>query len=251
MSLLLTSLTVALCAAAAPPAPGLPSPPVDAASLVRDADRARGGLTEGITWTVEVTSTEDGSATTTAYLVRARGDDALAEVTAPAHAKGEKLLFSGGALWFIKPGLKKPVAVSTRQKLAGPAAAGDVASTNYARDYAAELVGEDDVGGAAAWRLELKATGPSATYDRIRYWVAKSGRRALKAEFLTVGGDVVKTATFEYGNKLTVAGKALELISRMTITDAMGEGAVSVVRFGAPRAEAHPASTFTLESAVR
>ncbi|OGQ17592.1 MAG: hypothetical protein A2138_18470, partial [Deltaproteobacteria bacterium RBG_16_71_12] len=182
---------------------------------------------------------------------RARGDDALAEVTAPARSKGTKLLFNDRTLWFVKPGLKKPVSISARQKLSGQAANGDIASTNYARDYAAVVAGEEVVEGAAAWRLELTARSPSVTYDRIRYWVSKSGRRAIKAEFVTVSGDVFKTAVFAYGNTATVAGAPLDLVKSMTITDAMGSGAVSVLRFGSPKAEQHPPSMFNINNVVR
>lgn len=226
-------------------------PPPSAEALLRASDRARGGLEEGITWTVDIASTEDGETSTRTYLVRAKGDDALAETTAPPRAKGEQMLFNDRTLWFIKPGLRKPVSVSARQKLTGQAANGDIASTNYARDYDATIAGEEEVKGEPTWRLELKARASSVTYDRIRYWVSKERQRAVKAEFLTVSGDVFKTATFEYGNVVELAGKKSDFVKTMTITDAMGSGAVSVIRFSPPKPEAHPASLFNVNNVVR
>jgi hypothetical protein len=225
--------------------------PPAAADLLRDADRARGGFEQGITWTVEVTSTEDGSTSTRAYLVRARGTDALAEATAPARAKGEVLLFNERSLWFTRPGLRKPVSISARQKLSGEAANGDIASTNYAHDYEGTLAGEEVVNGEPAWRLELKARATNVTYDRVRYWVSKGRRLGLKAEFLTVSGDCFKRATFEYGNTVEVGGQRLAFVSTMTITDAMGSGASSVIRFASPRVEAHAPSLFNINNVVR
>jgi hypothetical protein len=245
-------LLLALPSLGAPPAP-VPAPAAtpNAADLLRDADRARGGFEEGITWTVEVSSTEDGTTSTRAYLVRARGTDALAEATAPARAKGEVMLFNERSLWFTRPGLRKPVSISARQKLSGEAANGDIASTNYAHDYEGTVAGEEVVNGEPAWRLELKARATSVTYDRVRYWVSKERRLGLKAEFLTVSGDCFKRATFEYGNTVEVAGKPLAFVSTMTITDAMGSGAVSVIRFGSPRVEAHAPSLFNINNVVR
>lgn len=239
-----------LLSAAEAPAPSA-APTVDVVQLLRDSDRLRGGLKDGITWTIEVESTEDGVTTKTSYLVKSRGDDALAETLSPPRSKGEKMLFNDRTLWFLKPGLKKPVSVSARQKLSGQAANGDIASTNYARDYDATLSGDEAVNGAPCWRLELKAKAGNVTYDRVRYWVSKDQRRALKADFLTVSGEVFKTATFEYGNVVTLAGAPVDFIKAMTIKDAMGSGAVSVLRFGLPKSEAHAPSLFNVNNVVR
>lgn len=242
-----------LLGAAQAPAPAAPAAAaaVDVVQILRDSDRLRGGLKDGITWTIDVESTEDGVATKQSFLVKSRGDDALAETLAPPRSKGEKMLFNDRTLWFLKPGLKKPVSISARQKLSGQAANGDIASTNYARDYDATLAGEEPVDGTPCWRLELKAKASNVTYERIRYWVAKDQRRALKAEFLTVSGEVFKTAAFEYGNVVTLAGKPVDFIKAMTIKDAMGSGAVSVLRFGTPKNEAHAPSLFNVNNVVR
>ena len=219
--------------------------------LLQASDRSRGGLDDGITWTVEIASTEEQIVSTRTYVVKARGTDALAEATSPPRAKGEQMLFNDRTLWFLKPGLRKPVSISARQKLSGEAANGDIASTNYARDYDGVVVGEEPVAGEASFKLELKAKAGNVTYDRIRYWVSKKRRLGLKAEFLTVSGECFKTATFEYRNSLELDGKKLDFVSAMTITDAMGSGAVSVIRFTKPKAGAHAPSLFNVNNLVR
>jgi len=224
----------------------------DATELLRDSDRARGGIEEGLTWTVVVESTEDGETSRRSYLVRARGDDALAEALSPPRHKGELILFNDRTLWYVKPGLRRPISISARQRLQGDAATGDISSTRYARDYAGTVAGEDAVDGDPAWRLDLVARTKSVTYDRIRYWISKKRRLGLKAEFLTVGGDLFKTATFEYGSRVKVSGgRELELVSRMTIRDAMGAGNVTVLAFEAPRAERHAPALFNVNNVVR
>ncbi len=244
----MTPLAISLLAASLGAAPaGAP----DAAALLRDSDRARGGLEQGVTWTVELESTEEGRTTARTLLVRARGVDALAEVVAPPRHKGEVILFNDRALWFVKPGLRRPVSVSARQRFQGEAANGDVASTNYARDYSPAVVGEEEVDGEPAWKLDLAARRNDVTYDRIRYWISKRRHLGLKAEFLTVGGEVFKTATFAYGNRVRVSGATWDFVSLMTIRDAMGAGNVTVMRFSSPRAETHPPSLFNVNNVAR
>jgi hypothetical protein len=238
-------LVSALLAAAPPAAP-------DPQALLRESDRARGGLEEGVTWTVVVDSTEEGETTRRSYLVRARGVDALCEALSPPRHKGEVILFNDRTIWYVKPGLRRPIAISARQRLQGDAATGDVSSTNYARDYAGKIAGEDEVNGEPAWRLELVARTRSVTYDRIRYWISKKRRLGLKAEFLTVGGDVFKTAAFEYGSRVRLPGAGeVDFVSRMTIRDAMGAGNVTVLAFESPRAERHPPAIFNVNNVAR
>jgi Outer membrane lipoprotein-sorting protein len=232
--------------------PAAPPGAPDAAALLRDSDRARGGLEKGVTWTLTVTSTEEGTTTRRTMNVRARNTDAVVETTAPPRQKGEVILFNDRSLWFLKPGLRRPIAISARQRLQGDASNGDVASTNYARDYAGTIVGEEVVEGEPAWKLDLVARSKDVTYDRIRYWISKRRRLGMKAEFLTVGGDVFKTATFEYGNRVRIpSGEQIDFVSRMTIRDAMGAGGVTVLTYESPRAETHAPSIFNVNNVGR
>jgi len=230
---------------------GGPAGAPDATTLLRDSDRARGALPEGITWTVELESREEGASKRKTMLVKSRGVDALAETIAPPRNKGELVLFNDRALWFVKPGLRRPVSISARQRFQGDASNGDIASTNYARDYSATVVGEDEVAGESAWRLDLVAKASDVTYDKIRYWISKRRHLGLKAEFLTVAGDLFKAASFEYGNRIRAEGEVFEFVSRMTIKDAMGTGNVTTLTFSSPRAEAHAPSLFNVNNVVR
>lgn len=245
--LLVTAAAISLVVAGGKVAAQQPS----ALDLLRSADRARGGVGQGITWNVTVEATEDEETTTRTFLVKARGDDALVEALAPPRYKGEIMLFNDRTIWFVKPGLRKPVSISARQRLSGLASNGDIASTNYARDYDGTIVGEEEVNGEPTWKLELKAKAKNVTYDRIRSWISKKRRLGVKAEFLTVGGDVFKTATFDYGNRLKSKDGDLEFISKMTIKDAGGSGAVTVLTYAQPRSEAHPASMFNINNVTR
>lgn len=230
----------------------LAAPPT-ATDLLIDADKARGAAKDGISWDIEVeTFEEDGGASKVSYSVKVKGDDALAEATAPARNKGEMMLFNDRNLWFFKPGIKKPVSISARQKLMGQAANGDIASTQYARDYDAEIAGEDKVDGKDTYKLELKAKAKNVTYDRIRYWISKNAPRlGVKAEFLTVGGEVFKRATFDYKNSMTMGGKTYPFVSTMTILDAIVKTNKTIIRYQVPKAQSHADSVFNVNNLIR
>ena len=110
-----------------------------AGALLKASDQNRGGMAEGVSWNIKIESSEDGDTTVREFSVKAKDRDAHVEATSPARNKGEVFIFNDRNMWFFKPSLKKPVAISARQKLSGQAANGDIASTNYARDYTPTL----------------------------------------------------------------------------------------------------------------
>lgn len=222
-----------------------------AEDLLKDSDRARGAIQGGISWEIDVETLEDGATTKVHYLVKVKGVDALAEATQPARNKGEMMLFNDRNLWFFKPGIKKPVAISARQKLMGQAANGDVASTNYYRDYEGKIVGEEKIDGQDTWKLELKAKAKNVTYDGIRYWISKKDHLGVKAEFLTVSGEMFKSATMEYKNKIKIDGKELPFVSVMNIVDALKPTNKTWIRYSLPHPESHSDSIFNVNNLIR
>lgn len=219
--------------------------------LLEDADRARGGSDEGYTWQVSVESSDEGETSLSSYEVKSKGDNAHVAVTAPARSKGEVFLFNDRTIWYFKPGLRKPVAISARQKLSGQAANGDIASTRYARDYSGKLLGSETVNGEDCWLLELKAASGSSTYDGIRYWVSKKKRLGLKAEFLNRQGQAMKRATFAYQNSIEVKGKKVEFVSEMKIVDAQNTANVSVLTYTSPSSARVSESLFNVNNLLR
>lgn len=237
---------VALAAAFALAAPaGYTPPPLD--ELLAHADRSRGGGLPGIVWKVHVQSRNGGDVSDRQLVVSASGDDSLVEMVDPPKVRGQRLLTRGRNLWFSRPGLQKPVAISPRQRLLGDAANGDVASTNYAGDYRGTLAGEGEVDGRPCWVLELSAARSGVTYDHIRYYVTKEKLLGIKAEFFTGLGKLLKTATFEYGNRIRHGGSTRPFVSRMVIVDALQRDATTVLQYSDVKVSAIPASAFNLE----
>jgi hypothetical protein len=192
---------------------------VDAQDLLRKADRARGGLSDGLEWNLAIVSTDSDGKNRFEYKVQVKGSNVLAKCLSPARSKGDTYLFLDRTLWVHRSELRKPLSLSSRQRLSGQAANGDIATTNYSRDYTAQLLGEDVVNGAKTWKLKLKAKGTDLTYDQITYWISKDKVLGVQAEFLTLDGLPFKRAKFEYANTISNSGAKLPFVSRMLIND--------------------------------
>jgi hypothetical protein len=226
------------------------SPPVladpDPQTLLKDADTARGGGLPGIAWRIDLVSRDGDKAPDEQRLeVRAVADASVAETLEPARFKGSKLLQVGRNMWLTRPGLAKPIPISPRQRMSGQAANGDIAATNYAKDYDAALAGEAVLEGEACHVLELRSKHKRTTYDQVRYWVSKKRQVGLKAEFRSVSGKLLKTASFTYGNRIAYRGKSLPFVSRMVIRDALTD-AETVMEYSAVTVRDIPAAEFDL-----
>lgn len=223
----------------------------NATELLKISDRARGGLKDGVVWDAKIITEEDGDSSERTFTIKAKGNDANVEALTPARNKGEVFLFNDRNMWFFKPSLRKPVSISARQKLSGQAANGDIASTNYARDYDAKAGGSEKVNGEDTTVLMLKAKSNQVTYDQIKYWISKKTKLALKAEFMTLQGAPFKVADFEYKNTMTAEGKTFAFISKMTITDSKFPKNRSIIEYTKPKAESLPASLFNVNNLSR
>ncbi len=218
--------------------------------ILERADRARGKL-PGLVWTVKMASVERGRTREQTLEVKARNEDVLATFTAPPRIKGQKLLMVGRNMWFIKPGVSKPVPISPRQKLMGQAANGDIASTNYSGDYDGVFLGDETVRGEECYVLDLTARNRKVTYDRIKYWVSKSRLVGVRAEFYTVSGKLFKTAEFEYKNRIRYRGEEIPFVSRMVIRDAIRPQEVTTLEYSKITVKRLPDATFNLNLLVR
>lgn len=217
----------------------------DAMAILKVADQGRGGGLPGLIW--EVHAHNSGSMADDqpdqTLRVKVANQSSVAEVLDPPSSRGAKILQVERNMWLTKPGLKKPVAISPRQRLTGQAAIGDIAATNYAKDYTATYLRDEKVGDENCYVLDLKSTNRQSTYDRITYWVSSKRGIAVKADFLSLSGKKLKSATFDYGNRIMLAGKSVFFISRMSIADALTD-AKTVMDYGHVKEQAVPSSEF-------
>lgn len=218
----------------------------NAETLLKAADRSRGGLSEGLVWDLKIISTSQDQNSEFSYQVKAKDNLALAKCTAPARSKDEVYLFLDKNLWVHRPGLKKPMSLSVKQKLIGQAANGDIATTNYFRDYIPKIVGEENLSGTKTWKLNLKAKSNDVTYDQINYWVSQDKMLGIQAEYLTLQNEVFKKASFEYKNQISKDGKMIPFISKLTIVDAKDSKLKSELIYSQPKTETIDEASFNV-----
>jgi hypothetical protein len=222
-----------------------------ATDLLKASDQGRGGIQEGISWKAKILTVENNEESEREFFVQAKLDNAYVQAIAPARNKGEVYLFNDREMWFFKPSLKKPVAISSRQKLTGQAANGDIASTHYSRDYNATLEKTEQINGEKFHVLILKAKSSKMTYDQIRYWISDKDKLAKKAEFLTLQGQVFKLAEIEYNNFLLRDSKKYPFVSRLTISDAKFKNNKSTINYSDPKIENISDSLFKVNNLTR
>lgn len=234
-----TLALLALLAGAAQAAP-------DAKEILQQADMARGGGLPGLMWNVELNAKDEEGEQKRGMTVKADANNSLVEFLAPEKVKGQQMVMLGRNMWFVRPGLSKPVPMSPRQRLIGMASNGDVASTNYSGDYSAKLLKEDNVNNEDCYLLELNAASKGVTYDKILYWVSKKRGVGVKAEFYTLSGKLFKFAEFEYGNDIRFEGKKIPFVSKMTIHDAIDKSKVTTLSYGTIKVVKVDPATFNL-----
>jgi hypothetical protein len=236
LNMLCLLLGVSLSAFAAP----------DAQSIVKHADRARGGGLPGIVWNIRLTSRDGDKVAEEQHLqVRAVDDASVAEVLEPLRSKGTRLLQVEHNMWLTRPGLSKPIPISPRQRMSGQASNGDIAATNYAADYEAKLIAEEKLDGELCYVLDLSARHKRTTYDKIRYWVSVAREVGIKAEFYSLSGKLLKTALFKYDNNIQFGVDSIPFVSSMVIRDALID-AETTMHFGTVRVKKISSSEFDL-----
>ena len=224
---------------------------MDAACKALEASDLSRGNVAGIRWTIDIESITAKKTQKNKLEVQVKGPNCLAVYQTPARIRGQKLLMQDRNMWFIKPGLSKPVPISVRQKLLGGASNGDIASTNYAGDYTIENVEDEILNNDLCFVYDLKAKNKKVTYDKIRYWVSKKRLIGLKAQFFTLSGKMFKTARFEYAHTIKINGKDRPFVSKMTITNAMVADEKTIMDYRDIKIKKISASTFNLNLLVR
>ena len=219
--------------------------------LLLSSDRARGSIKDGVQWKISVQTQENDRRSERDFEVKAKGDDALIEATAPQKNKGEVYVFNDRSMWFFKPSLKKPVSISARQKLSGQTANGDIASTHYARDYSAVIEKTEMINSEKVHVLMLTAKTKNLTYDKIRYWIGDKNKLAIKAEFLTLQGKPFKIGFLKYENKMVLKGETIPFISELKIVDAKFPKNFSVMSYKSPKVIALSSTLFNVNNLTR
>lgn len=154
----------------------------------------------------------------------------------PARDKGRNLLMLEEDMWSYIPNLKRAVRVSLSQKLTGQTANGDISRMRWADDYDAKIESETK----DHWVMHLKAKKKGLTYEQLRVWIHKNDFHPIKAEYLSVGGKVLKNAKYEGYKMLAGINRPTEIV----IQDAIKETDRSTIHILEMESREFPAALF-------
>jgi outer membrane lipoprotein-sorting protein len=156
----------------------------------------------------------------------------LLRFVAPQRDANKLMLKNGNDLWFYDPASRASIRLSPQQRLLGQAANGDVVTVNLARDYRAELLGDEDVADGErvtrhSHKLRLQAASPDVTYDHVEMWIEAQSARPVKARFYAESGRLLKTAYYrKFANQLD-----RERPTEVVIIDGLDPNWVTVLRY--------------------
>ncbi len=156
----------------------------------------------------------------------------LIRFVAPARDANKLMLKSGNDLWFFDPASKASIRLSPQQRLLGQASNGDVVTVNLAKDYKAELAGEESVSDGdrqmrRCYKLALAGVSADVTYHHIEMWIDVASNRPVKGRFYTESGQLLKTAYYRrYQPQLNV-----ERPTETVIIDGLDPNWVTVMRY--------------------
>lgn len=177
------------------------------------------------------------------------GDDGqfrtLIRIVEPVRDLNKLMLKNGNDLWFYDPSSQASIRLSPQQRLLGQASNGDVVTVNLARDYQAELRGEEDiVDGERVKRrahfLDLKAVSTDVTYHRVELWVDAETAHPIRARFYSESDRLLKTAFYrKYAQQL---GRLRP--TEVVIIDGIDTGWVTVMRYSGFAARDTPDAWF-------
>jgi len=158
----------------------------------------------------------------------------LARYEKPPRDAGKMFLMNGNVMWFYDPAASAKIRISPQQRLIGQASNGDVLSVNLAKDFQAEMIGEEAVTDGdrkrrQTWHLNLTAASAGAIYARVEYWVEVDTNYPVKARFYSDSGRKLKVAYYlDYKPQLggirpteviIVDEVDASLVTRMTFSD--------------------------------
>jgi len=156
----------------------------------------------------------------------------LLRFVAPQRDANKLMLKSGNDLWFYDPSSQASIRLSPQQRLLGQASNGDVVTVNLAKDYKAQLDGEEDLADGErvnrhCYKLSLAAAAPDVTYHHVEMWVDTTSSRPVKARFLAESGTLLKTAYYRKFQPQLGRERPTEVV----IIDGLDPAWVTVMRY--------------------
>ena len=125
----------------------------------------------------------------------------LIRFATPLRDANKLMLKNGNDMWFFDPASHAAIRISPQQRLLGRTSSGDVVTANLARDYRADLAGEEDIQDGdlqprPSTVLQLTAHTSDANYHKVRLWLDTTSKRPIKALYYSASGHLLKTVFY-------------------------------------------------------
>lgn len=137
-----------------------------------------------------------------------KGDKGLMEFVEPARVKGMKILTlsDGDDVWFYSPRTARVRKIASNQRKQSVNNSDfsyeDLSTKDRREEYDVTLAGEEEKGGTACYRLDLKARDPGKTYSKMTFWVDKERFTPVQGDMCDEEGKLWKTLTMDKVEKI-------------------------------------------------
>lgn len=160
-------------------------------------------------------------------------DEAAIEYLAPTRDKGTRMLRNGDEMWMYMPAVERTQKISghmLRQGMMGSDVSYEdmVSANSWRESYTATVLGSEDVGGEACWKVELRAVDASVTYPKRVSFIHKTLHIPVKQELYALSGMLLKTWTM--GDIKEFPG-GRQFPTSMVISDQLQQGTHTTLLF--------------------
>jgi outer membrane lipoprotein-sorting protein len=120
-------------------------------------------------------------------------DCMLVRILEPIRHKNTGFLRIKDTIWIYLPDIGKATRSGFRQNMLGSDASNsDVLGADFLNEYNQALLGTEIMNGGTVFVIQLKAKERSAAYDQVKMWITANGFVALREEFYTVSGKLLR-----------------------------------------------------------
>lgn len=106
--------------------------------------------------------------------------------------RGQKILSTENDVWFFSKRTRRAIKIPPIQRLFGDANIGDISRLRFATDYKPIAYYQHN----DAIQLKLTSKNMASTYHQVNLWVNPKSYLPIKANFYSVAGKHIKSATF-------------------------------------------------------
>jgi len=121
----------------------------------------------------------------------------------PEKERGRAILLEKNVLWIELPSARRPLQLSSEQRLTSEAAVADLARANFNRDYQLDRI-IDEAAPKALHHMFLHAARQDVPYDSVELWLEKATGLPQRARFMNVANTLSKECI--YGSYQVILG---------------------------------------------